>query len=590
MNEHAILHIPDSNYCFPVDNHTLTLRLRVSRGENLERVTVIHACKYDFHEERQENDMLKKYSDRLYDYYEVELVLSDVRFAYVFRLISEGKSFYFSEDGLTESYHFELGFYNFFQLPYIHDTDRIETVEWMKDAVFYQIFVERFYQGDREKDESYINMEWGEKPTPKSFAGGDLKGILEKLDYIQGLGINTLYLTPVFTSPSNHKYDITDYKQIDPQFGTNEEFRSLVDAIHERGMRIVLDAVFNHCSINMMQFQDVMEKGKESPYYHWFLIDGDKPVPEEKNYECFSYCNYMPKLNANQEEVREFLLDIAFYWMDEYNIDGWRLDVSDEISHDFWRLFRREVKKRNKYCVIIGENWHDAYAFLKGDQYDGIMNYAFTKACLDLFAFNALDVQGFAWKLNQILMRNKAPVNAMMMNLLDSHDTHRFFTEVKKDKDKLLAAVAILTSFIGAPCIYYGTEICLEGGFDPDSRRTFDWEESHWDIKVMETIKEILALKQLEPLQEGGIAITGRNGILEMIREGKEQEVILLYNGGETSHTREELELILQESGRKGMGRNLVWNKYKTSYGEETSQGELNPGGFLITIREKSHK
>ena len=578
INEHAILHITDSNYCFPVGKNILVLRLRVKRGEVLEKVSVIHSCKYVFYKERQETVMEKRYSDRLFDYYEGELVLSDVRLAYIFCLVSEGKSLFYSEDGLTESYDYALGYYNYFQMPYIHETDRIETVEWMKSAVFYEIFVERFYRGNREKDDGYINLKWGELPAPKSFAGGDLQGILEKLDYIKGLGANTLYLTPIFTSISNHKYDISDYKQIDPQFGTKEEFRSLVEEVHKRGMRIVLDGVFNHCSSDMLQFQDVRKKGKESPYYNWFLIDGEKPDAEGLNYECFGFCEYMPKLNTDEEAVREFLLDIGTYWVREYDIDGWRLDVSDEISHDFWRVFRKEIKKQKEDCVIIGENWHDAYAFLGGDQYDGIMNYAFTKACLDLFVYETLDAEGFAWKLNHILMRNKAPVNAMMMNLLDSHDTHRFFTEVRKDKDKLLAAVAIMTCFVGAPCIYYGTEICMEGGYDPDCRRTFDWEEGNWDGKVMDTIKRILALKRRKVLQEGGITITSGNEILVIVRQESDQSIFLLYNGGRSSCTGKKLRQIIKAASVRAekAGEALVWNKYL----QETEV--LEPGGFLI--------
>ena len=223
----------------------------------------------------------------------------------------------------------------------------MDTVDWMRSAVFYQIFVERFRQGNEKKDTSYINMKWDEKPTPKSFAGGDLAGIIEKMDYLKELGINALYLTPVFRSISNHKYDIIDYFTVDPQFGTKEELRQLVKLAHENGIRVVLDAVFNHCSMEMQQFQDVLEKGRESRFYDWFIIDGDFPEPEKMNYECFAACNYMPKLNTANEEVQDFLLEIAIYWIREADIDGWRLDVSDEVSHGFWRRFRKAVKKEN---------------------------------------------------------------------------------------------------------------------------------------------------------------------------------------------------------------------------------------------------
>ena len=248
-----------------------------------------------------------KYSDRLYNYYEIKMRLEDVRFAYIFQIEEDGNTWYFSEDGVTKEYKFEEAFYNFFQMPYINKNDVMDTVEWMRSAVFYQIFVERFRQGNEKKDTSYINMKWDEKPTPKSFAGGDLAGIIEKMDYLKELGINALYLTPVFRSSSNHKYDIIDYFTVDPQFGTKEELRQLVKLAHENGIRVVLDAVFNHCSMEMQQFQDVLEKGRESRFYDWFIIDGDFPEPEKMNYECFAACNYMPKLNTANEEVQDFL-------------------------------------------------------------------------------------------------------------------------------------------------------------------------------------------------------------------------------------------------------------------------------------------
>lgn len=518
MNEHAILHMPDSKYCFPVGEQEVIIRLRMAREDQAAKVSMIHACKYEFHEKRQKTQMEIKYTDRLYHYYEIRLKLSDVRLAYVFEIENEGRTYYFCEDGLTEQYNFEEGFYNFFQLPYINANDVMPVVDWMKRAVFYQIFVDRFYMGNQEKDKSYINMRWEEKPTPKSFAGGDIRGIIEKLDYLKELGITAIYLTPIFQSISNHKYDTIDYMTIDTQFGTKEDFAELVKKAHDRNIRIVLDAVFNHCSMQMRQFADVMEKGSESKYYEWFLIDGDYPEPEKCNYECFAACNYMPKLNTANENVQEFLIQIALYWIKEFDIDGWRLDVSDEISHVFWRKFREAVKKEKSDAVIIGENWHDAYPYLQGEQYDSIMNYAFTKACLDYFARDNFNARQMAEKLNANLMRNTEQVNKMMLNLLDSHDTHRFFTEVKKDKDRLLAAVALTMIFPGAPCMYYGTEICLEGGYDPDSRRGFYWDETKWDKSVMEKIRELTHLRVNEAIAEGDVRIYENSQMLVVER------------------------------------------------------------------------
>ena len=519
MNESAMQHIPESKYCFAVNKNTVALRLRISRDDIPEQIEVVYGGKYSYAKKRQSCIMQRSYEDRLYAYYTAYIVLDDVRFVYIFSITENGITYYFSEDGLTENFDYELSFYNCFQLAYINETDILKPVEWMRTATFYQIFVERFCMGDKDKDKSYVNLKWGELPAPKSFAGGDLEGVIKKLDYLKNLGINAIYLTPVFQSESNHKYDISDYYRIDEHFGDKETFSRLVKKAHAMGIRVVLDAVFNHCSKNTVQFQDVIAKGKKSPYFNWFIIHGDYVDTEKVNYECFASCNYMPKWNTSDAEVRKYLTDIATYWIKEYNIDGWRLDVSDEISHEFWRDFRRAVKGAKPDCVLIGENWHDANVYLHGDQYDSIMNYAFTKACLDFYCSGLFTPRQFADKLNELLMRNTDAVNIMMLNLLDSHDTYRFVTQ-SKSVDKLMSALAVMYMYVGAPCIYYGTEIALEGNFDPDSRRTFDWEKAKEDTKLMRLIKALAEMKHGINLCDAVIRITEKDGLVFLERRG----------------------------------------------------------------------
>lgn len=532
MNKHAVLHIPESRYCFPLSREQVVLRLRTTR-EDAEAgllVRVIYGVKYDYKEERFTADVPLNYQDEFFAYYEVKLDIKDVRLVYIFELEENGKTYYFSEDGVTEEYDYDQCHYNFFQLPYINQNDVMPIVNWMPGTVFYQIFVDRFCIGDESKDMSYIDMKWGDKPDTHSHAGGDLKGIISKLDYLKDLGISGIYLTPIFESSSNHKYDIIDYKKIDPQFGTTEDLIKLVEEAHKRGIRIVLDAVFNHCSDKMMQFQDVVKNGKASEYYDWFIIHGDKIDMKKRNYECFAYVSHMPKLNTASIGVQKFLLDIATYWIDVANIDGWRLDVADEVSHDFWRQFRKAVKAKKKDAVIIGENWHDAYPALMGEQQDSIMNYAYTKVCLDYFAREVCDEKKTAWHLNSILMRNLEQVNYMMLNLLDSHDTFRFFSEIGKDKKKLETAIALTMFFPGTPCMYYGTEIAMEGGYDPDCRRCFDWDESHWDKKLMDAIKGLLALKKNPILQWGDVSIKEENGAIKIVRSYEDKSAVLTIN------------------------------------------------------------
>ncbi len=516
MNKTAILHIPESQYSFAYGEHELRIRLRAARGD-LDSVTLIYAVKYDWLTDRKSCPMQKSYSDDLYDYYTAALSVPDPRIGYVFYLKRGEEAYYFSEEGLTVDYDHEKSYYNFFQHPYINAADVHRKVDWCDRAVFYQIFIDRFRCGDREKDRAYINRSWGEIPDAKSFYGGDLKGVTEKLGYLSDLGVTALYLTPVFSSPSNHKYDTVDYFRVDEMFGSAADLKELVQRAHERGMKVVLDAVFNHCSMLCAQFQDVLKKGRSSRYHDWFIIRGDKPDPQNCNYECFAACSYMPKWNTSNPKVQDYLLDIALYWMRECSVDGWRLDVADEVSHDFWRRFRKAVKRENPQAILIGESWHDANPWLRGDEFDGIMNYSFTKACIDYFAKGTRSVQSFCDRLNELLMRNTDQVNEMMLNLLDSHDTERFLTLAKENTAALRCALAVLFFFPGMPCVCYGTEIGMIGEYEPDSRRTFDWNEAHWDKSLQETVRT-LALLRREKIG-GAVRLYTQGELLVMERE-----------------------------------------------------------------------
>lgn len=503
--------------------------LRVSSEDTFDSVTVIYGNKYDYHLVQQSAAMVKSFSDSAYDYYTATLVLGDVRFVYIFGLVYKGKVYYFSEDGLSQTYDYSLAYYNSFQLPYINRADILPVVPWFKNAVFYEIFVDRFCMGESGKDRSYINLKWGDIPHPKSFAGGDLQGVIQKLDYLKNLGITAIYLTPIFRSISNHKYDISDYCEIDAHFGDKKTFQTLVAEAHARGMKIVLDAVFNHCSDRLLQFQDVVKRGKHSPYFDWFIIHGDRV--ENANYEYFGVCDYMPKLNTSNAGVQKFLMDIALYWIREFDIDGWRLDVSDEVSHDFWRHFREAVKGQKRDCIILGENWHDSYPYLRGDQFDGIMNYTLTKACLDYFVNGVFDADGFAKRLSELYVRNTEQVNRMMLNLLDSHDTHRFYTLAKKDKDTLICALALIYMHTGAPCVYYGTEVPLEGGYDPDCRRCMDWSVEQTPTELSRILRELARLRARAEIESGSIAFSAERGLFVLERRAKNRLRLTVKNG-----------------------------------------------------------
>lgn len=531
MNKSAIYHAASSNYCFPENLTTVTLRLRVDKSDTFSQIVVVYGWKYDFYVTQHEQTMTLAYVDNLYAYYETSINLQKTAFTYVFRLNHNNHNYYYTEDGLLENYDFKFAFYNCFQLPYINEIDLPKPVHWWKEAVVYQIFVDRFYRGEKDKD--YINMAWDEIPKNQhQFAGGDLKGIRQKLPYLVKLGINTIYLTPIFSAPSNHKYDIIDYFNIDQMFGSNKEFKLLIEAAHDQGIKVILDAVFNHVSVEHPFFKDVIENGDKSKYFDWFIINGSYVNLEEVNYEHFGVAKNMPKLNTSNEEVIAYLLSVAKHYVEVYKIDGYRLDVSDEVSHFFWRKFREELKKISNELIILGENWHNAYPFLQGDQFDSIMNYSFTKAMLDYLAFNTINSEEIVYRLNNLLVRNTNLVNKEMLNLLESHDTHRFFTEVDKNRDKLEQALAIMFMCLGIPSLYYGVEIPMNGGYDPDNRRAMEWENIDREGRYFKNLQQLIRLRKRQSVIEGTLSLDYDRDIFIITRKFKGETTSLYVNRG----------------------------------------------------------
>lgn len=564
MNKPAILHLSESFMAYALSLDELNIRLRADKKDKLD-VSLIYTYKCDYPHVWKEAKMEKTFEDGYFSYYEINLKLADKRLAYVFKVEDENEAYYLSENGLEEAYDFENFYFTSFHMPYIHEADLFEPVEWMKDAVFYQIFPERFRRGDFSKDDSYINQAWEDLPSPKSFAGGDIKGIIEKLDHIKDLGVTCLYLTPIFISPTNHKYDTIDYFEIDPQFGDKNDFKKLVEKAHSLGIRIVLDAVFNHMCHENPVFKDVRENGKESIYYDWFYIDGDKADIEKINYETFAHVYNMPKLRTSHKQVQDYLIKIGKYWIEEFDVDGWRLDVSDEVSHDFWKRFRKAIKSAKADAVIIGENWHNAETFLRGDEFDSIMNYAFTKACLDYFK-GKISAKEASDKLNMILMRNRDQANRMMLNFLDTHDTPRFITEIGGSREKLLAALALSVVYMGANSLYYGTEVGLEGKGDPDCRRTFPWDKLDEEKDFLEKTKEIMAIKKHQTIKNGNIRISSEGDLLLVERFTKEKTLGLAINlGSQIDFALADEKILLSNNysnQRLGEDSFVVWEKY----------------------------
>ena len=377
--------------------------------------------------------------------------------------------------------------------------------DWVKDAVFYEIFPERFANGDPTNDPPGVEP-WDGAPTRTNFFGGDLQGIINQLDYLAGLGINAVYLTPIFAANTNHKYDAMDYYRIDPHFGDLETFRQLVRQAHARGMRIVLDAVFNHVGDGFWAFQDVVERGEVSPYVNWFYIE-DLPVVRTPtpNYATYENAHYLVKLNVHNPEVRHYLYDVARYWSRE-GIDGWRLDVPYLMNRRFWKGFRRVVKEVNPDLYIVAEIWERATEWLRGDECDGAMNYRLRDLILDFFAYEKLDALAFDRELAALRADHPGGTAYTMLNLLGSHDTPRFLTLCQGDRQRFKVAVTFLLTYVGAPMLYYGDEVGMTGGNDPDCRRPMVWDPARQDQELLEWHRRLIRIRREHPaLRRGAI-------------------------------------------------------------------------------------
>lgn len=430
------------------------------------------------------------------------------------------------------------------------------TPDWVQDAIFYQVFPDRFAQSARVEKPHNLEV-WDAPPTAHGFKGGDLLGIVEHLDYLLDLGITALYFTPIFQSTANHRYHTHDYYRVDPILGGDAAFKILLQQAHARGIRIVLDGVFNHASRGLYQFNHTLENGAASPYYDWFNFKSfplhayDDGAP---GYEAWWNLKALPKFNHANPQVREFIMRIAEYWI-EQGIDGWRLDVPGEIDDDeFWREFRRRVKKLNPDAYIVGEVWDKATRWLVGDQFDAVMNYQFTRACLSFFVgideqvrqlthghsygdIATEDARALAHRLEDALTWYPTEIAYAQLNLLDSHDTARFLTIAKGDTTALKLAYLTMMTYPGAPMLYYGDELGMEGGKDPDSRRAMIWDAARWDKTLYAALQKYIALrKRYAALRRPGkyTRLYAAGQVYAFARQRAAETVIVALNAGRT--------------------------------------------------------
>jgi cyclomaltodextrinase / maltogenic alpha-amylase / neopullulanase len=436
--------------------------------------------------------------------------------------------------------------------------DDFYTPEWVHHAIFYEIFPDRFARSANFPKPGPVE-DWESPPTFEGVKGGDLLGVIERLDYLQDLGVNALYFTPIFQAASNHGYNTHDYFRINPLLGSDEIFDRLIREAHQRGLHVVLDGVFNHASRGFFPFNHILENGQSSPYYHWFYIKSfplKAYQPGDPNYEAWWNLPSLPKFNFENPHVRNYMLEVSRYWL-ERGIDGWRLDAPDQIDvHAFWEEFRQVSRQMNPEAYLVGEIAEDATDWLQGNRFDGVMNYLFAYGCWVFFSnppfdpitaggwgesaekVPAHDAQSFAGHLKYLWTQHPRPAALAQMNLLGSHDTVRLRSIFKDDFARQRLAVLLQFTFPGAPMILYGDEIGLQGGSDPDNRRTFPWDESRWDHDLRAFYQSCIAMRQAHPaLRTGEFSILHAEGdVLSFLRHNEHEKIIVIFNRGNSAY------------------------------------------------------
>lgn len=534
----AVYHRMGQNWSYAYDEATLHIRIRTKRGD-VDRVELVSGDKYDWSKANGTVPMERWCSDALFDYWQAAAHPKYRRLVYYFVLHDADQTVYYLEKGFFDQPPAVM-YEGLFDFPYLNPQDVHTPPEWAKEAIFYQIFPERFANGDPSISPPDV-LPWGGVPTPTNFFGGDLQGVIDHLDHLTELGVNAVYFNPLFAATTNHKYDTADYMTVDPQFGTNEKLKELVEACHARGIRVLLDGVFNHCGRTFAPFRDVLENGPASRYADWFrvrewplrVVDG---VP---TYETFSFEPIMPKLNTANPEVKQYLLDVGRYWIEEVGLDGWRLDVANEVDHEFWREFRRVVKRANPSAYILGEIMHDAMPWLQGDQFDAVMNYPFTNILLNFFAHRTTDASRFAQAIGAQLASYPQQISEVAFNLLGSHDTVRLLTLCEGDVRRMKLATLFQMTFQGTPCVYYGDEIGMDGAHDPFNRQCMEWDPAKQDRELFAFFRSLIALRKSHPaLRCSGLSFTAierQPQVLAYERWDADERFLIVMNNQEAA-------------------------------------------------------
>ena len=570
----------------PKAGDTVTIKFRTQRN-NVDSVYLVSQ------EQRVQMEICG--TENGFDYYSAQVTIGEDIFRYYFEIQYGWVTCYYNNQGVCMKHEGRMDFEIY---------PGFDTPRWAKGAVMYQIYVDRFLNGDPTNDvvtgeyhyigDKSVQVEqWNKIPAVmgvREFYGGDLQGIMNKLDYLQDLGVEVIYLNPIFVSPSNHKYDCQDYDYVDPHYGrivedcnkgillgddddnshawkyikrvtdkknleaSNELFAKLTAEIHRRGMKIILDGVFNHCgSFNkwmdrerIYENQEGYPKGAyvsaDSPYRNFFSFNDPNAWPYNTSYDGWWAHDTLPKLNyEGSRELYDYILRVGQKWVSApYNVDGWRLDVaadlghSNDFNHQFWKDFRKAVKAANPNAIILAEHYGNPEGWLKGDEWDTVMNYPFYLNLIDLLADEKITVSQFVQNLGYLKGRLHKNCYPLMWNLIDSHDTARFLHLCNDNKKKQHLAAAFQLLLPGMPMIYYGDEYAMPGANDPDCRRGMYWDEEYQDKEMYEWYKRLIQVRKSHAcIVEGELAgsvTEDEEGTVVLIRKNGEETIAMIFN------------------------------------------------------------
>ena len=508
MNYAAIRHRCAFTDCYAVSADEIEVRL--TTGKDVESAVLVHDDPYISHGgpwkgKRTEMRPLAEFEYTRIWYARIKPPFK--REQYYFEISGEGETVVLAEDRIykPDEWEREGRMKQWFRFPWLNSADVFEIPAWAEKTVWYQIMPDRFRRGDPSRPHSKRLRAWKDirHIVHNDFYGGDLCGITEKLPYLKELGVTGIYLTPIFRSNTHHKYNTADYTEIDPDLGTEEDLIALVERAHSLGIRVMLDAVFNHSGTDFFAWRDVVEKGKKSKYFDWYFINGEKDFWKEGagthdgRYYSFAFAAYMPKLNTNNPEVIAYFTNICKNWLEKWHIDGIRFDVGNEVSHAFLARLRAALKTISPDVFLLGEIWHDSLPWLVGGEYDSVMNYPFLQSINDFWLDRTLTSRDLGYALGRIYTMYYAQVGRALFNLIDSHDVMRAYTRCG-DIDIFFQQLALLMTMPGSPCIYYGTEVALAGGYDPDNRRPMPWNdiESGKCDDIIAQVKALIAVRK----------------------------------------------------------------------------------------------